>query len=575
MKKLLVLALAVVILISALPLTASAADAYPISECGGTIVQGRTYSISTAEEFLMFQEINNTYTNSKILLNNDITINDGVFTVDENLTPLYNGGFVLPEAIDAIDRFEGAFDGQGHTIRGLYVKGEDYAGLFEKLGSKGTVKNLSIENSLFTGKGQTGSFYGMDSYDSRLEKCFSDAIVIGSDFVGGIVGAFKGDIQSCYFNGIVIYNGKNEDSDGFVGGIAGAGVGDIGGCANAGTVYGGDAEFVGGFAGVIATPVGFGSVALCSSTGDVFANNEASGFAAEVSGDFADCFAAGNVYAEKPSMFTGYVSNGSFASCYFVGDNDDTADFDGRCDYEELRPVSSADLKRYTWLGVLDTGCENHGYPIYHKLQRRTVAPSITNVEYTKSYEARNTFDVTVNGRPAMIQFIEPSGGTRTYNRNNANVTIKSYDADGNEVNSLDRTAAYEVWSIYSNMMTNVEIRTRAKYLSDARYTWDTETYDFPMILANPIVSMELSATSGAKGAVPATVVADEKTEKIMFKMPNGTSVTVSNYTTDENGNHVFTGKAWMNEDGLNEIKVYIRRDNVWKLAGILEYTVA
>ena len=85
---------------------------------------------------------------------------------------------------------------------------------------------------------------------------------------------------------------------------------------------------------------------------------------------------------------------------------------------------------------------------------------------------------------------------------------------------------------------------------------------------------MELSATSVKKGAVPATVVADAKTEKVMFKMPNGTSVTFSTFTTDENGNHVFTGKAWMNENGTNEIQVLIRRDNVWKQAGTLVYTV-
>ena len=43
---------------------------------------------------------------------------------------------------------------------------------------------------------------------------------------------------------------------------------------------------------------------------------------------------------------------------------------------------------------------------------------------------------------------------------------------------------------------------------------------------------------------------------------------------TDENGNKIFTGKAWMNKDGLNEIRVYIYRRNVWRLAGTLEYTV-
>ena len=84
----------------------------------------------------------------------------------------------------------------------------------------------------------------------------------------------------------------------------------------------------------------------------------------------------------------------------------------------------------------------------------------------------------------------------------------------------------------------------------------------------------EIKAFKMLLRAIPATVVTDDKTERVMFKMPNNTSVTVSTYTTDENSNRVFKDKAWMNEDGLNEIKVYVRRDNVWKLAGTLEYTV-
>ena len=59
-----------------------------------------------------------------------------------------------------------------------------------------------------------------------------------------------------------------------------------------------------------------------------------------------------------------------------------------------------------------------------------------------------------------------------------------------------------------------------------------------------------------------------------MFKMPNNTSVTVAYNAIDVNGNKLFKGKAWMNEDGVNEIRVFIYRDKVWKLAGTLEYTV-
>ncbi|MBQ7044695.1 MAG: hypothetical protein IJN78_08885 [Clostridia bacterium] len=58
-----------------------------------------------------------------------------------------------------------------------------------------------------------------------------------------------------------------------------------------------------------------------------------------------------------------------------------------------------------------------------------------------------------------------------------------------------------------------------------------------------------------------------------MFKMQNNTSVTVASTATDENGNKIFTGNAWMNEDGLNEIEVKIYRKNIWKTVGTLEYT--
>ena len=194
----------------------------------------------------------------------------------------------------------------------------------------------------------------------------------------------------------------------------------------------------------------------------------------------------------------------------------------------------------------------------------------VTEVTYVQQEDTRKTFTVTVNGRKQMIQFIEPDGGTRTYDRYNKNVKITSYNADGQIVSAMARDLAYEVWEIYSNMSVGVEIQVRGK----ENYKWDEFRYSFTIEPYNPIISMELSATSGKKGAVPATVIADEKTEKVMFKMPNGTSVTVASTATDENGNKIFIGNAWMNEDGLNEIEVKIYRKNVWKPVGTLEYTV-
>ncbi|MBQ3128240.1 MAG: InlB B-repeat-containing protein [Clostridia bacterium] len=204
---------------------------------------------------------------------------------------------------------------------------------------------------------------------------------------------------------------------------------------------------------------------------------------------------------------------------------------------------------------------------------------AITNVEYTPSTDSHNTFNVTVNGRPTMIQFIEEDGGTRTYDRNNKNVTIKSYNADGVEVNSLDRTVAYEVWTINTNL-TGPEVKARAKFITDGAYKWDKNPYSFTYEILEPVLDAGLrsitpAAESGKKGAVEVKVVTGPDAQGVRFVMPDGSTCTynATKAVTLENGDLEFTGKAWMNEDGLNTISVYIRENNVWNSVGTIEYT--
>lgn len=206
---------------------------------------------------------------------------------------------------------------------------------------------------------------------------------------------------------------------------------------------------------------------------------------------------------------------------------------------------------------------------------------SITDVTYEKSFDTHNNFSVTVKGRPAMIQFIEPDGGTRTYDRSNKNVDIKSYNADGDEVNSLDRTVAYEKWNIYSNMSVGVNINVRAKFLEGVSYRWDNISYSFAVELAERTVDAGLrsitpSAVSGGKGAVVTKVVTGPDAQGIRFLMPDGTTATYysSKAVILGNGDLEFTGKAWMNEEGINTIAVLVRSENQWKTVGTIDYTV-
>lgn len=92
------------------------------------------------------------------------------------------------------NRYSGVFDGNNHTISGLYINNtdENYVGLFGRL-YNGTIKNLYVENSY----------------------------ILGRQFVGGIVGDNTGCIENCHFNGQVI--GTFEG----VGGITGGNFGTI------------------------------------------------------------------------------------------------------------------------------------------------------------------------------------------------------------------------------------------------------------------------------------------------------------------------------------------------------------
>lgn len=213
-------------------------------------------------------------------------------------------------------------------------------------------------------------------------------------------------------------------------------------------------------------------------------------------------------------------------------------------------------------------------------LVAKEVVSSISTITWTPSEDTHNTFSVAVNGRPSMIQFIEMDGGTRTYDRYNKNVTIKSYNANGEEVNSLSREVAYEIWSIYTNLI-GPDVKARAKYLEGTSYKWETEKYSFTVETLKPVFdadirSIEPVATSGKKGAVATTVVVGPDAQGIRFVMDNGTTTTyyTAKATVLDNGDLQFVGNAWANHEGLNTIVVKVRVNNVWVEAGTVEYTV-
>ena len=287
------------------------------------------FEISSVEDFKKFLATDSDFSGSKIVLQNDITVNDGIFSLDENNNPLYNGSSELPESFAPIENFSGTFDGQGYTISGAYFSSEDGAGLFEKCYGA-TIKNLNIKNSLIIGEQCVGSVCGA-GYDTAIENCICDAIVIGNTFVGGVVGFFYGDITSCFFKGTVVGGLA-------VGGVVGdaAALSSIIQSGNSGTVY---ADYAcGGFAGVFEGNF----IDSCFNTGDIY-GNYVGGFIGEIGVDqhatknnipfsiINSCYTCGNITAKEYGGFC-YSSYGDFSlffGCYFKGESEKTADYSG------------------------------------------------------------------------------------------------------------------------------------------------------------------------------------------------------------------------------------------------------
>lgn len=122
--------------------------------------------------------------------------------------------------------FSGVFDGDGHTISGLYINTTDtYQGLFGYV-KTGTIQNLIVSGSV-KGGNYTGGLVGC-LQNSSVINCGNEANVTGSASVGGLVGYAFGTsstttsnviITSCYNAGTVVTTGTANTSG--VGGIAG------------------------------------------------------------------------------------------------------------------------------------------------------------------------------------------------------------------------------------------------------------------------------------------------------------------------------------------------------------------
>jgi len=220
---------------------------------GGTGEPNDPYQIATAEDLMLLGETPEDYDKHFIL------------TADIDLDPNLPGRRVFDRAVIAANvgfyrtYFTGSFDGDGHTISHLTIKGTGRLGLFGTFSSfDAEIKGVGLVDVNITGSGSpVGGLVGENA--GTVIQCYSKGVVNGTYEVGGLVGENHdiGSIANCYSSGSV-------SGDYTIGGLVGYNDGSITESSSIGLVRG---SF--GIGGLLGSNDYKGSIANCYSSGSV------------------------------------------------------------------------------------------------------------------------------------------------------------------------------------------------------------------------------------------------------------------------------------------------------------------
>ena len=256
-------------------------------DLGYTIESDGSYTVTSADGLMNVAElVNGGKTDINITLTADIDL------TGKDWTPIGTGTRNL---------YSGAFDGGGHTIKGLTVTTNDqFVGLFGYLNRAGMVKNVVMEGIQITSNHMFGCTGGVVGYSwGTIENCSVSGSVSGTDCVGGVVGSQKaGSIIGCSSSATV--KGKH-----YVGGVAGEKWGTMTACYATGNVTLEIASQKNNFGGGVVGLNGGSRVLACYATGNVTSTGSSTGNV-HIGGLFGDSYTTVTACYWKNNQERGY-----------------------------------------------------------------------------------------------------------------------------------------------------------------------------------------------------------------------------------------------------------------------------
>jgi len=163
------------------------------------------FTITSTEQLYEFAQLSKYYDfkGQTFKLGADIVVNEG------------NAAEWLEKAPERkwipISGFAGVFDGQGHSISGLYGTGFDTAmAVFTNTSEDCQIRNFKLVNSCFKTSGYGGTASIVSNGGGTFEKLYSDAILKSDDYVGGLFSKTNRSsvLSECWFDGSIAISGR-------------------------------------------------------------------------------------------------------------------------------------------------------------------------------------------------------------------------------------------------------------------------------------------------------------------------------------------------------------------------------